>query len=501
MKKKLVYPLLTCLSLFVGSCGRNFLDINQVDRLTGNNYWTSRRDVEQFVGGIYSTLRQATMQNIFFPATGDFRCAPIMRTSSSSDPGRDYLTLLRTNNINGIFARGQDFSYFGFTRITEWNTFYQMVQHANILYARLESSNLPFLSASEVNRYKAEAVFLRALAYFLMVRVYGDVPYYTDVNTNPLPRTNMLTVLQHISADLDAHAEFLPWTFSDPSIVAVRAMRGSALVLNMHANMWLAGFTDQDKTPYYDKVAALGQQLMEENNNAYSLLPLSRTREIFKGRTSEGLFEIVQNLNFGETFSLTAAFSDYVLRFPNKTTRVSYLYYQREFFERLYPPQGQDLRKTFWFDEHIYNTAGQMQCLKFLNVFREIGEDANPDDNQMVFRYADAILLRAEALAELNRDAEARAVVNVIRRRAAAAEITESGNELKDAIWWERARELFGEGNFYYDLVRTGKVIDVAYTLAPMSVSAYRNGGWTWPISASALANNPFMRLNTYWTN
>ena len=164
-----------------------------------------------------------------------------------------------------------------------------------------------------------------------------------------------------------------------------------------------------------------------------------------------------------------------------------------------YPAAEQDERKVFWFDEDIYATNGDFQCLKFANVFMEEGEDNNPDDNQTVFRYSDPILLRAEALAELGLDTEAQSVVNVIRNRAKASNIIDTGDDLKDAIWWERVRELLGEGNFYYDLVRTKKVIKSEYTTAPMSVGAFNAGGWTWPIDKSALENNPFMRLNNYW--
>ncbi|MBB2952997.1 MULTISPECIES: RagB/SusD family nutrient uptake outer membrane protein [Sphingobacterium] len=499
MKRTLIYTLLLGASLSLSSCGKDFLNITQIDRLTGNNYWTNKGDVDQYMGGIYSTFREATMTNIFFPASGDLRCAPISRTSATSGPGRDYISLLRQNNLNMLFARQADFSYFGFPQITKWNEFYKMVQNSNIVIYQLENKDMPFLSEAQKNAYKAEAIFMRSLAYFFMVRLYGDIPYYTTVNTDPLPRTNMLTVLKNISADLDASYKELPWTYDDPSVVAVKAMRGSAIALNMHINMWIAGFTNEDKAPYYEKVAAQGKELMEENEGAYALLELSRTREIFKGRTKEGLFEIVQNFNYGESFHLSASYSDYVLHAPNKVTEKSYIYYESKFMEKMYPPSEQDLRKTFWFDEDIYATNGDFQCLKFANVFMEEGEDNNPDDNQMIFRYSDPILLRAEALAELNRDDDARTVVNVIRKRAEATDITDSGEDLKDAIWWERVRELLGEGNFYYDLVRTKKVLNSEYTTATMSVAAFNSGGWTWPIDKAALINNPFMKLNNYW--
>ncbi|WP_343563186.1 RagB/SusD family nutrient uptake outer membrane protein [Sphingobacterium sp.] len=504
MRKKFLYLFILGASLGLGSCGKDFLNITQIDKLTGNNYWTRQADVDQYMGGIYSTFREATMTNIFFPASGDLRCAPTNRTSATSGAGRDYISLLRQNDLNAIMSRtsedvSNNFAYFRFPRITQWNNFYKMVQNANIVIYQLENKDMPFLNEDMKKTYKAEAVFLRSLAYFFMVRLYGDVPYYTDVNTNPLPRTNMFTVLKSLSADLDATYKDLPWTYDDPSVVAVKAMRGAAMTLNMHINMWIAGLGTDDKTVLYQKVADLGKELMEENGGAYALLDLSRTKEIFKGRTKEGLFEIVQNFNYGESFHLSASYSDYVLHAPNKVTTKSYIYYDPKFMEKMYPPTEDDQRKVYWFDKDIYSTNGDFQCLKFSNVFMEEGEDNNPDDNQMVFRYPDPILLRAEALAELGKDEEARTVVNVIRTRAKAAPIRDSGDDLKDAIWWERVRELLGEANFFYDLVRTKKVINSEYTSAPMSVAAFNSGGWTWPIDKSARTNNPYMQLNNYW--
>ncbi|MFD1771308.1 RagB/SusD family nutrient uptake outer membrane protein [Sphingobacterium suaedae] len=497
--RKVINSCLLALVFCCASCGKDFLNLKPIEDLSGNNYWKREADVEQNLTSIYNTFREATMRQIFFPATGDMRCAPINRTSATSGAGRDYISFVQNNNLNA--AINGDFSYFGFVQLTKWDRFFKMVQTANILCFEVERMEAGIISEEKKKAYIAEAVFLRNLAYFFMVRLYGDIPYYTEAyHSSPLPRTDMITVLKNGVTDLEEHYKNLPWTYDDPSVIAVRAMRGSAITLLMHMNMWLAGFTTEDKQPYYEKVALLGKEIMEENNNAYELLPLERTKEIFKGRTKEGLFEIVQNLNFGETFHLSAPFSDYVLRYPNKVTTRSYLYYDTKFMETLYPRGEQDKRKTVWFDEYIYNTDGMMQMLKFVNVFMEEGEDFNPDDNQIVFRYVDPILLRAEALAELGRDAEARAVVNVVRNRAGALPaVTEGGDELKDFIWWERVRELMGEGHFFYDLVRTKKVVNSDYTSRPMNVVAFNSRGWTWPIHRDALTNNPYMTLNNYW--
>lgn len=508
--RKLIISLSVIGVLLLASCGKEFLNVSPSDNLSGNNYWKSEEDVDKFMVGIYKTFRAITMgrpssnQNtnrMFFPGTADFRCAPIVRTSQSSGSGRDYLTHLKNNNINALFNGNYD--YFAFKEIPKWNDFFKMIQAANIVYYEMDNMEPGLISAASVERYKAEAVFLRNLAYFFMVRVYGDVPYYTEAyHSTAIGRTNMVTVLEKGLEDMKAHYKNLPWTYEDPSIVGNRAMRGAAITLMMHMNMWVAGFTPKDKTVNYNEVVALGVEIMSENQNSYELLPLERTKEIFKGRTREGLFEIVQNLNYNETFSITAPYADYFLRYPNKNIAIqnSYLYYESKFMEELYPIGGQDSRKDVWYDEEIYSTNGKMQCLKFLNVFMEEGEDFNPDDNQVVFRYVDPILLRAEALAELNREGEAREIVNIVRSRAKASlAVSETGQELKDFIWWERVRELIGEGHFFYDLVRTKKILNTDYTSSAMSVEAFNKGAWTWPIDRAALTNNPFMTLNNYW--
>ena len=473
---------------------KEFLNVVPVDNLSGNNFWKSKADVEAYTAGIYSRFRQATMSNMFFPATGDMRGAPI----KANVGGREYIGELRNNDLKRYVARGEGF--FTFNKPTKWNDFYHMIQSANILYEQMDRLEPGIIGEADRVKYRAEAVFLRNLAYFFMIRLYGDVPYYTNAyNSDPLPRMNMLEVLDNCIADLEKVKEDLPWTFDDPSIVAIRAMRGGAIALLMHMNMWRAGFSNDDKAPFYEATAKLGLEILA-NPNAYELLPLERTKEIFKGRTKEGLFEILQSLNYGERFHISSQFSDYVLHYPNKITVNSYVSYDAKFLEdKLYARTDVDERKTLWFDEDIYNTQGKMQLLKFVNIFAEEGEDQNPDDNQVIFRYSDVILLHAEALAELNRDEEARAAVNMVRRRANATEFVTGGKDLKDDIYWERCRELMGEGHYFYDLVRTKKAINSDYSFAPIGVDAFYRGAWTWPIDESALKDNPFMVLNNYW--
>jgi hypothetical protein len=494
MKVKNIFSAVgLCLAMSFTSCDK-FLNVTPQDNLSGNNYWQSTDDYEKYLNGIYATFRTATMSNMFFPATGDFRCAPIR-----DNVGRGYLGELRNNNLKAYLSR--DGSYFGFQAPTRWKPFFEMVQASNILIDQVDNDDKFLLSDADKQRYKAEAVFLRNLAYFFMVRLYGDVPYYVEAyNSTPLPRTNMLEVLDKCIADLLQVKDNLPWTFDDPSIVAVRPMRGSALILLMHMNMWRAGFTTDDPTAYYNETVRLGKELIEQNGGAYELFPLERTKEIFKGRTKEGLFEIMQNLNYGERFSIVSQFSDYVLHKPLKpSTEKAYISYESKFMEKVYPEDAVDNRKTVWFDEDIYKTDGSAQILKFTNVFANENEDENPDDNQVVFRFADAYLLTAEALAELNQYEEALTYVNVIRERAGAPIFTSRSASLRTEIFYERIREMMGEGHYFYDLVRTKKIMNPDLSLVQMGVEDFYNGAWTWPIDEAAMVDNPYMVLNNFW--
>ncbi len=504
--------LLTFIAVFLNSCGKEFLTVRPIDDLTGNNFWQTPADVRMFVQGIYADFRHATMNHAFFPATGDLRAAPTVRNpgSNGAGPFMNHITYLRFNDLNALFIQysnpsrdyGVNNDFFGFNNIRNWSRFYRVIAKANMaIYEIKRLENV--LSEQSEKQIIGELIFMRNLSYFFLVRLFGDVPYYTQAyHEKSIGRSPMLEVLENVYLDMQAVYQDMPWSYEDPTIVGNRANRGGAIALMMHVNMWLAGFSESARGQYYERVELLGKELMENNNGAYQLLPLNETKQIFKGRTKEGLFEIVQNYNYGELFHISATYADYVLRAPYKSLiTASYMHYDPKFMKKMYPEDAVDERKTFWFQEDIYATNSRFVFLKYANIFVDEGEDGNPDDNAIVFRYADAILLRAEALAALERDQEARTMLNIVRERAKAVHVELVGDELKDAIYWERVRELLGEGHFFYDLVRTKRILSSDYTLNPFSLAAFNRGAWTWPIDPKALVNNPYIKLNTYWNN
>ncbi len=502
---------------FTTGC-KKYLNVNLSNDMSGNNFWKTKADIEAFTNGTYELLRKSvTRPNLtlgagngefpFFIFSGDFRGAPVLEAASGW--GRNYITDIANNNIrrmlnpNGYPTGNNWYAIWNMIRFTQWETFYKVISSANIAFEKIDLAEDPLLTEAQKKAYKAEAVFLRCFAYFLMVRMWGDVPYYTDAfHTAALKRTPMVEVLKNCVADMGAVKDDLPWTYNDPVFVAVRAMRGSAIDLMMHMNMWLASFDAANANTYYEAVDKLGDEL-ETNGGAYELLPLENTGEIFKGRSKEGLFEIPQNANYRESFGWSTFYDHirYDIVNPNSTS-YPYVGYQAAFMEAIYPRDVTDGRLSTWYiGSTIYSGNVQFRMPKFL-----ISTDPNSldgfgfDASQTVFRYSDALLLHAEACAELKMEAKALEKINKVRTRAKATLLNVTGDELKEQVFYERCRELMGEGHYWYDVVRTRRIIDSKYKFGyKATVEQYKAGCWTWPINESALVNNPQMTLNNYW--
>lgn len=511
--KKIVYIILAGW-LLLGNFGcKKFLSLNPPSDLSGNNFWRNKSDVERYTNGLYELFRQAvfrpdmtapsgTGEFPFLCWTGDLRGAPLVHPGG----GREYFGYLTNNDIRTVVNYSTDFWHT--KRFTQWDRFFKTIASANIAIDRIPGIDDPSMSDADKARYLGEAAFMRNICYFFMVRLYGDVPYYTEPYFNgSLRRKSMAEVLNNCSADLDKYRKGLPWTYDNPAHLAVRAMRGSAIVLQMHINMWLAAFDEVNAEGYYKKVDALGDELWNEGGKqAYELLPLTRTKEIFKGRSREGLFEIPQNVNYGESFGWSA-FSDNVLYAPYKRAGIndSYIYYIPSFMFELYPQDQPDLRKTAWFNPAtMYSGTGKFIMLKYANVYaNENAEDVNPDDNQIVFRLPDVNLLQAEALTHLGDRGKALRLVNEVRARAGATAFLDEGEQpLLDNIFYERCREFMGEAQYWYDVVRTKRIIDPQYRYGyHCSTEQFKAGAWTWPIDPAARDNNPDIVLNQYWLN
>lgn len=498
--KKLAYILaVTALVLSTSSCEK-FLNVTPIDALSGNNFWETKKDVEGYTNGIYLRLKSKIGNTALLPSL-EIRGNWIGTTSGPAT----YPNLV-FNNLRGIISGGDSFD--GVIRQNmSWKGWYDVIAASNILHEEVAKMPDAIVTASEKKRYQAEAVFTRNLSYMFICKMFGDAIYYTEAyNSKPLPRLPQLEVLKMCIADMTAAKNDLPVKYSEASLLGLRPTRAAAVALLMHLNMWAAAWDEVDKSVYYKAVTALGEELKTYTD--YRLLPVTveNTKRIFKGRSSENLFSILQDYNYGETFSDYANYSYFFSHYPYRgtvTTTTSRMAYNATYLEKLYPAGITDQRRTLWFD-NVSENGLAFQFKKFINTYATgsgSGVTMRSDDSAIILRLADAILLVAEAHAELDEETAAKDYLNQIRLNAGASEITSGGEELKDDIFKERCRELIGEGQYYFDLVRTKRVVNSEFANVPMSVGNFNNGAWTWPliITAEERTANPGLVGNNFW--
>jgi hypothetical protein len=142
----------------------------------------------------------------------------------------------------------------------------------------------------------------------------------------------------------------------------------------------------------------------------------------------------------------------------------------------------------------------QGQTIKYSNIYYADGSaqsDPRLSNNLNIFRLPDIMLLRAEALNKLGRDAEALPLLNAVKERAGIEDYTGAGGtDMGREILEERLRELFFEGQAYYDLIRTGLLLDYNENFSP---DQYYNGGWVWPIDPSMFKDDFTLVQTKYW--
>ncbi|WP_344978851.1 RagB/SusD family nutrient uptake outer membrane protein [Compostibacter hankyongensis] len=492
---KLIYKIGLGIVLLTGivSC-RKFLDVKPIDSLSGNDFWKTQEDALHAISGAYSLLlakfTQAPMYNV-----GDFR------------PGnwnwfaKVNLMTIADNDLNNPDINLQDNA----SAILDWSVFYQSIAECNLAIDRIPGIDDPGFSEGDKRALVAEARFIRDFTYFYMVRLYSDVPLQLDpYDTSPKPRVDMLTVLDTCLADLETAKNDLPVSYTDPTNRAVRATQGAALTLMANIYMWKAGFDKANQKAYWQKAADLAKQVMDLG--AYRLVPYTKETfpDIFKGRSEEGIFELSLDINYGEQFH--GLIAQWVLHEPiihsNGAVYGGYgseITAKREFLDQLYPSGIPDDRFTLWFDDP-YSTKNPQSAmfLKFSAVSNPSTRDY--DANFILFRYAGLILLRAEALADLGDNGPAIELLNMIRQRANTPPYVGGGGPaLQDAIFLEREKELMGEGDRWYTLIRTGRITDQKWCETHLTQQEMQEKAWTWPIATASIQDNPLVSQNPYW--
>ncbi|MBE8714219.1 RagB/SusD family nutrient uptake outer membrane protein [Sphingobacterium hungaricum] len=456
MKKISIRVLGCALLLAFGSCSDSLLDKDPISSFSANGFYKSASDAQAGVYGIYNSVQSTFRLN--FAYWGEGR-ADAVQTNHAGDP-----FMLKQNGLTSIMTSSR------------WDNLYVMISRANYAIKYIPTV-FEGDDSSLRNQLLGQSRALRALAYFYAVRVWGDVPLilepYESINQELFVSvTNQETILNQIEEDLIfASANCAASYGGERNRVLITKGAADALLTQLY--MWRKDYAKAIESA--DRVVG---------NSLYSLVSMSNWNDIFSaGLSNESIFEVGYNevqTNALRVLYAIGSDSDY---FPSESFRNSF--------------EDGDLRKT-----KIYDIT-QAQPRKIWKFFGEgfNDESADPSANNIVLvRLADIMLLKAEAHANLNQADEALTLLNTIRRRAGldaldAQSATALYGDLVSAILHERSIELCFEGHRWFDLVRTGRAIQV---MGPINgLSDVRN--LVWPLHEDAINRNPSLSQNEFY--
>jgi starch-binding outer membrane protein, SusD/RagB family len=302
-----------------------------------------------------------------------------------------------------------------------WATLYNGILRANFIIAAVP--NIDPTGFTDKDQIVAEAQFLRALNYFTLVKYWGDVPIITTPTTKAdaslqVPRNTVADVYKQINADLDAAIAKLP-----VNSAAGRANKFAAYALKSRAALY---------NKEWDNVIANADLIINAKKYA---LATSYSNVFGTKNTTEGILE----LQFGATDQSGIAFFLFSSTLGGRNE-------VRPSTGLIGAYDAADTRKIL---ASSYDVA-----VKYFRI-------TNQDDNVLIFRYAETLLNKAEALVEQGKMTDALPLLNQIRTRAglaaSPASLALDQAAMRDEIFKQRRLELALEGHYFFDLVRTGR--------------------------------------------
>jgi starch-binding outer membrane protein, SusD/RagB family len=500
--KKNKAVLLFLLVVFATSC-KKFLDREPKNTATDLNFWKTEADANSGVSGMYSLLRTAINypDGIGHYAWGDL---PTDEFASNQPFSADYRDINQINWQISISSTAATDDSRVMYRMRRWDNFYRVIDQANRVLKFVPDIPLKQYTSSNPSltqqNFLGEAYFLRAFTYFYISRIWGDVPLVLETVPDPtlgqqIPRSPANEVLDQAIKDVQAALPKLSWTTNPSADKAVRATKGAAFALLAHIYAW--------RGDYNNAASAADSVILK---GGYSYVPRANFTSIFKGNSSEGIFEISENKTnegYATGIGLRTSKAPYLLTRTSSQMPLDV----NNLYTRFFTDTVNDLRvkKGMAF----IGTADPITIKYSDNSFVSYTGPNNTSPimlhNIIIFRLADIKLLRAEALAATGNLGGARTILNEVRALAGLGASTATDANLFEAIIDERGRELFIEGHRFYDLVRLGKktgIVKFGSGSAPrITTSEFQQGKYIWPVDPSLLIATPILTQTPYWAD
>lgn len=510
-KNKLVYVLGALLSMGVVSCD---LTEKPTSFYEMDTYFTTADKAKMAVIGIYDCLAaEGSYGQYVMPFASSDDMYMVRGTATGDGTRRDISHYALTSSNTWVAS--------------VWNYIYEGIDRANTAIAGIEK--MPgYENSDELKELVAQARFLRAFLAFDLVRYWGDVPFKTtstgSFGDTAQPRTEREKIYDQIIIDLDfAKIHLKPGNEVASSEVPCR---GAARALLMRVYLQRAGYSldrttrtltrpdDATRKNYFDAVIEEWKAFGTEGyHNFYG----AGYEELFKNysklvlNNQESLWEIAFEPNNGQkdNAGYWATYNGPLVDAPDAGSGAA----NQNFFGRanaffiVLPYWGDfyddnDVRRDVNFVDYVYRWVKKDKAQVKMSVCQEISKNmyrypgkwrrewmapgfVDPNHtgvNYCPLRYADVVLMAAEAYNEINDTPKAWELLNDVRARAHATEINSSnyaslmkapkvydlpfisdGDEagkFRTALYWERAFETAYEGQRKFDLIRWGVLGD-----------------------------------------
>lgn len=443
------------IGLFFSGCS-DFLEIDPPYTQDAENFFERQEDYERALVGAYDLL-QGSFLNIWI---GEI-------ASDNAIAGGESVT--DTEGLHEIENMSHDAVNNELRSIWRWN--YAGLTRAN--YILEFKDKIDFEGKDQII---AECQFLRAYYYFQLVKFFGDVPLITDKRlgaeeAKEIERTSKSEVYRQIESDLQAAAAVLP----EVQVIKGKVTKGAARSLLGKVQLYQNKF-DQAASTLDSVIQSSMYSLINDYSQLFSVANEGHSETVFdieysgleggsygcficlEGNAAPG-FQGIRQYNgpvYGDGNSYNLPTQDLYDFFdandPRKDATVLNL---DEFISKQANPDQIEYAKGAGGHTGFYNN-------KYIKKQGEIGlpdNDLTSPVNYKVIRYADVLLMAAEAHNRKSspNDAKALEYLNLVRTRVGMPSISSNGSNLTEDIWNERRSELSGEGLRFFDLVRTGK--------------------------------------------
>ncbi len=433
------------------SCN-DFLNLSPEYQINEIDYYQSEEDYETAVIGIYNLLQSLHNLTIMYPSE-----------------------LLTDNTEINSYTWGSVVAEFDEAEVTSanstinsiWTSCFTAIAYSNNILSRIDDIEM---SETKHNQFEGEALFLRAYCYFDLVRLFGDVPIVDvafrspdEISSFDMSRRPVSEVYTLIKNDLIDAASLL----NGIELSKGRASEGAAKTLLGKVYLTLNE---------YENASGTLKEVIDMH--AYSLV--DNYGSMFDGtneESDESIFEIEYlSGDLGEGNSFSSSYTPGLFNmaiFPNNMNGNGYMCPTQDLFDAY---EDGDERKTASVIDSVLLTDGTYEhtlCgLKFVDF--STGTSGDGGINYTALRYADVLLMYAEALNESNQTSDALPYLNEVRERAGLAALSGlSKEEFTLAMEKERRIEFFHEGHRWFDLLRTGRAKTVLNTYFESVGSSY----------------------------